>query len=151
MFLIYEPENGPAERYDLDDLAAIESEMVEQQTRLKWPAVLAELRDQGPTAMRAVLWTQHKRKTPTLRYADFDVPRWQRTLRVRLNREELAELHAAVVRGIPADDQEQAMAELRDLADDPADVDALIAGVGPAAPKATADRWVEPKIGASPS
>lgn len=125
MLLIHEPKGGPKERYDLDALTAIEAEIVERATDKKWPTLEQDLQQQSPTAMRAVLWVWRKRATPTLRYADFDVPNWRKCLKVRLSSEEVADVVAALEEeGLEEDSAEyvQTMRELRILAEDPEDI-----------------------------
>lgn len=143
MILIYEPADGPAERYDLDEMSAVESEAVERVTGVKWPQVEQDLREQSPTALRAVLWAWRKRQTPTLRYADFDVPGWRKRLRARLSAEEVAELVEAVDQqyGDNEANHAQALRELRAVAEDPADVDRAADGSAPkAAPSRAASK-----------
>ncbi|WP_062207988.1 hypothetical protein [Streptomyces sp. NBRC 109706] len=133
MILIYEPADQPAERYDLDDLGAIEAEAIERVTGKTWAEVEQALQQQSPTALRACLWVWHKRKTPSLRFSDFDVPGWRKRLKARMSTGEVAETVAAVQREYPEDtpDFAQALRELRFLAEDPADVQAALDGQGP--------------------
>lgn len=125
MLLIHEPKDGPKERYDLDELAAKEAEIVERVTDKKWPTIEQELQQQSPTVMCAVLWVWRKRQQPTLRYADFDVPNWRKRLKVRLTAEEVADVVKALEEeGLEEDstDYVQTMRELRILAEDPEDI-----------------------------
>jgi hypothetical protein len=133
MFLIHEPADGPAERYDLDEMAAAEAEAVERVTGMKWGEVEQALQQQSPTALRAVLWTWRKREQPTLRYGDFDVPGWRKRLKVRLAADEVADLVEAVNKQYPTDDPDhaQALRELEQLADDPKDVQRAVEGTAP--------------------
>lgn len=142
MFLIYEPADGPAERYDLDELTAMEAEAVERATGKAWNEVDSALREQSPTALRAALWAWRKRADPTLRYANFDVPGWRKRLRARLSADEVADLVAAVTRALGDNESQlaQGLREVEELADDPADVQRAIEGETPKAPSAAVSR-----------
>lgn len=138
MILIYEPADGEAERHDLDRMNAVESEAVERATGKTWAEVEQGLLHQSPTSLRACLWVFHKRQEPTLRFADFDVPAWRRRLKARLTADEIAEyVEATGTEYEPGTaDYDQALRELRQLAEDPDDV--RRAAEGGAAPKAKA-------------
>lgn len=133
MILIYEPDGGPAERLDLDDLSAVEAVAIEQVVGLDWDEIETELKAQKPGAMLAALYAFRKRSEPDLKSEDFDVPGWRKRLRVRLTQEEIREHVADVARQIPdAEDpnRQRLLHLLRKVAENPDDVDTAAAPGG---------------------
>lgn len=141
MILIYEPADSTGERFDVDELSAVESEAVERVTGLDWDEVETELKAQKPGVLRAVLWAFRKRKDEALRFSDFDVPGWRKRLKCRLTAEECADHVRDLVRQLPDEDsaeRKHMLHLMRQIADDPADIDKALKGPGPKAPAKTA-------------
>lgn len=134
MLITYTQDDGSVEAVSTDDLSAVEAAAIESCTGLEWSEVDAALRTQSPTAMRAILWAFRKRSAPTLRFSEFDVPKWRRRLKARLEYEEILDLVTALRRD-QADEGEFAsmLGHLRLLAHEPADVDKAVTETGPKA------------------
>lgn len=133
MYLVHNPPEGPAERYDLDELSTAESEAMERATGHEWSELETLLQKRSPTAMRAALWVWRKRKEPTLRFAEFDVPNWRKRLKVLLSAEEVADVveQIHIKYADNPGDHAQALRELEQLADDPASIQAALQSAGP--------------------
>lgn len=134
MIITWTHEDGTVEEVSTEDLSAVEAAAIESCTGDSWDQIDAALRTQSPTAMRAVLWAFRKREHPTLRFSEFDVPRWRRALKARLGTEEILDLVDALHRdGTAEGDFEEMLGHMRSLAHDPADVDKAVADTGPKA------------------
>lgn len=124
MIVSYTHEDGSVEEVSTDDLSAVESGAVERVTGDNWTVIEQKLRLQDPTAMRAVLWTHRKRSLPTLKFSEFDLPRWRRRLKARLERHEVEETALDVLSEDETEkEREETLRQFRKLAHDPADVD----------------------------
>jgi hypothetical protein len=144
MIITYRHEDGADEVVDTDDLGAVEAAAIESCTGMEWGEVDDALRRQSPTAMRAVLWVFRKRSAPTLRFSEFDVPKWQRRLKARLNYDEVLEFVEALRRDCKTDEEFDGMLRhVRALANDEADVHKAIDET--AAPKEAVAEPVAPE------
>lgn len=133
MYLTYTAPDGAVERYDIDDLAALEAEAIEAVLDLDWEMVEQDLMSQKPGAMRAVLWAFRKRDDPELRFAGFDVAGWRKALRVKLTRADIDDLIDDNDTRLGGEDSPERLKwryQLRKVADNVADVDAAL-GTGP--------------------
>ncbi|GAA4663271.1 hypothetical protein [Streptomyces youssoufiensis] len=74
MILVYAPDEGEAQRWDVATLriAATEAEAVERVTGLTWEEVKQGAQKGSMRALRALAWVLVKRGAPTLRYGQFD-------------------------------------------------------------------------------
>jgi hypothetical protein len=142
VIIVYRPAGAAEERYDLDDLSAREAEEIERVTNMEWLTVEEALPGQPPALLRACLFVFHKRQRPDLEFSDFDVPGWRKALRARMTREEVDHYVAELrVQFAEAPARFEAMVrQLRQVADDPADVDAALKGDGPKAAGRRASR-----------
>lgn len=136
MIVSYTQDDGTVERLSTDDLSAREAAAIEEALGdTQWQRVEALLQLQDPTAMRAIVWAFRKRETPDLKFDDFDIPGWRRRLRARITRAEIEDaLNNMMVQALStqAEDTQIDMVapHLRKIADDPADVDAALDGLG---------------------
>jgi hypothetical protein len=132
----YRQEDGTVEEVSTDDLSAIESSVIESATGMDWDDVDTALRQQAPTAMRAVLWVFRKRQQPTLRFSDFDLPGWKRRTKARLEYPEILDMVEALVKNPESTDEVVATMSgyMRTLAHDPADVDKAFEEMAPKVP-----------------
>jgi hypothetical protein len=132
----YRQEDGTVEEVSTDDLSAIESSVIESATGMDWDDVDTALRQQAPTAMRAVLWVFRKRQQPTVRFSDFDLPGWKRRTKARLEYPEILDMVEALVKNPESTDEVVATMSgyMRTLAHDPADVDKAFEEMAPKAP-----------------
>lgn len=73
MIIVYRPEGGDEQRWNLNDekLMAAEAEAVERVTRTEWGELQGKLAKGSMLAMRAFAWVLAKREQPTLRYSEF--------------------------------------------------------------------------------
>lgn len=146
MIISYRQDDDTVEAVSSEDLSAVESAAIESVTGKDWSDIDTALRAQDPTAMRAVLWAFRKRQQPTLRFSEFDVPRWRRRLKARLEYEEIRDLVEALRRDGAEDGEFEAMLQhMRMLAHEPSEVDKAVAET---APKAVPDA-AAPPLGAS--
>jgi hypothetical protein len=129
----YRQENGTVEEVSTDDLSAIESSVIESATGMDWDDVDTALRQQAPTAMRAVLWVFRKRQQPTVRFSDFDLPGWKRRTKARLEYAEILDMVEALVKNPESTDEivERMTGFMRTMAHDEADVDKAFAELSP--------------------
>lgn len=136
MIVSYRHEDGTVEEVSTDDLSAIESSVIESATGMDWDDVDTALRSQAPTAMRAVLWAFRKRKQPTLRFSDFDLPGWKRRTKARLEYPEILDMVEALLKNPEATDEvvERMTGFMRVMAHDLADVDKAFEEMAPKAP-----------------
>jgi hypothetical protein len=132
----YRLDDGSVEEVSTDDLSAIESSVIESATGLDWDDVDSALRQQQPTAMRAVLWVFRKRQQPTLRFTDFDLPGWKRRTKARLEYPEILDMAEALVKNPEATDEvvERMTGFMRTMAHDEADVEKAFAELAPKGP-----------------
>lgn len=133
MIVSYRQEDGTVWEVSTDDLSAIESSTVESATGLDWDDVDTALRQQAPTAMRAVLWVFRKRTTPTLRFPDFDLPGWKRRTKARLEYAEILDMVEALLKNPESTDEivERMTGFMRTMAHDETDVDKAFAEMSP--------------------
>jgi hypothetical protein len=129
----YRQEDDSLEEVSTDDLSAIESSVIESATGMDWDDVDTALRQQAPTAMRAVLWAFRKRQQPTLRFSDFDLPGWKRRTKARLEYPEILDMVEALLKNPESTDEVIATMSgyMRALAHDPADVDKAFVEMSP--------------------
>jgi hypothetical protein len=129
----YRQEDGTVEDVSTDDLSAIESSVIESATGMDWDDVDTALRQQAPTAMRAVLWVFRKRQQPTLRFSDFDLPGWKRRTKARLEYAEILDMVEALLKNPESTDEvvETMSGYMRTMAHDPADVDKAFSEMAP--------------------
>ncbi|MFC7892680.1 hypothetical protein [Streptomyces sp. NPDC057381] len=136
MIISFTQDDGSIELLSTDDLSAREAAAVEKALGdIQWARVEALLQLQEPDALRAVVWAFRRREQPDLVFADFDVPGWRRRLKARLERSEIEDtLNNLIVQAISerAEDTQidRLTPHLRQLAADPADVDAALDGLG---------------------
>lgn len=140
MIVSYRHEDGTVEEVSTDDLSAIESSVIESATGMEWDDVDTALRQQAPTAMRAVLWAFRKRQQPTLRFSDFDLPGWKRRTKARLEYPEILDMVEALVKNPESTDEvvERMTGFMRVMAHDRDDVDKAFEEMAPKAPAITA-------------
>lgn len=133
MIVSYRHEDGTVDEVSTDDLSAIESSVIESATGLDWDDVDSALRQQQPTAMRAVLWAFRKRQQPTLRFTEFDLPGWKRRTKARLEYPEILDMAEALVKNPESTDEivERMTGFMRTLAHDEADVDKAFEELAP--------------------
>jgi hypothetical protein len=129
----YRHDDGTVEEVSTDDLSAIESSVIESATGLDWDDVDSALRQQQPTAMRAVLWVFRKRQQPTLRFTDFDLPGWKRRTKARLEYPEILDMAEALLKSPESTDEavERMTGFMRVMAHDEADVDKALEELAP--------------------
>ncbi|QXE36980.1 hypothetical protein KQY30_24975 [Streptomyces sp. GMY02] len=84
MIIVYTPEGGPEERYDVRQLRTSEATRAAGAIGLRWAQVKALLAEDDPDAMRACVWQFKAREQTGLRFGSFDpgvedmVTRWDR-------------------------------------------------------------------------
>lgn len=149
MIVSYRHEDGTVDEVSTDDLSAIESSVIESATGMEWDDVDSALRQQAPTAMRAVLWVFRKRQQPTLKFSEFDLAGWKRRTKARMEYPEILDMVEALVKNPESTDEvvERMSGYMRTMAHDPADVDKAfeeMAPKAPAAPAVQAPATVEP-------
>ncbi|MGX1515003.1 hypothetical protein [Streptomyces collinus] len=136
MIISFTQDDGTVERLSTDDLSAREAAAVEKALGdVQWTRVEALLRLQEPDALRAVLWAFRRREQPDLVFDEFDVPGWRRRLKARIERAEIEEsLNNLMLQAISSKSEDTQIdlltPHLRQLAEDPADVDAALDGLG---------------------
>ncbi|MFG3154224.1 hypothetical protein ACGF7W_19520 [Streptomyces sp. NPDC048219] len=136
MIIRYTQEDGSVERLSTDELSAREAAAIEQALGdVQWARVEALLQLQDPSAMRAIVWAFRRRDEPTLVFADFDIPSWRRRLEVRITRAEIEDALRNMMLQAISEQAEDTQIDLvtphwRKIADDPADVDAALDGLG---------------------
>ncbi|MFE5675111.1 hypothetical protein ACFQ7B_07525 [Streptomyces erythrochromogenes] len=133
MIILYEPDGGEEQRFDMRQLRTSEAQIISRTTDMSWGAIKIGVGDQDPTALRGVVWALLKRQQPTLRWADFDPGVDELTM--RYDAREVAG-YAADIMAMPEERQARLIAELRYLALDPAGVDDALAEAA-APPKET--------------
>lgn len=144
MIVTYTHDDGTVESVSTDELSAIEAAAIESCTGMEWSEVDSALRTQSPTAMRAVLWAHRKRQQPTLRFSEFDVPRWRRRLKATLEYEEIRDFVATLYRDKAGEAAFASMLKhMRLLAHDVADVDKAVAEADPKAAQAASPQDLE--------
>lgn len=133
MIVSYRQDDGTVLEVSTDDLSAIESSVIESATGVDWDDVDTALRNQAPTAMRAVLWVFRKRQQPTLRFSDFDLPGWKRRTKARLEYVEILDMVEALLKNPESTDEviEQMTGFMRTMAHDEADVAKALAEMAP--------------------
>lgn len=136
MIISFTHDDGTVERLSTDDLSAREAAAVEKALGgFQWTRVEALLQLQEPDALRAILWAFRRREEPDLVFEEFDVPGWRRRLKARIARAEIEEsLTNLMLQAISSKSEDTQIdrltPHLRQLADDPADVDAALDGLG---------------------
>ena len=146
MIISYRQDDDTVETVSSEDLSAVESAAIESVTGKDWSDIDSALRAQDPTAMRAILWAFRKRSQPTLRFSEFDVPRWRRRLKARLEYEEILDLVEALRRDAADDEEfEGLLRHMRALAHRPDDVDKAVAETGPKADQTVGEQQEPPE------
>lgn len=135
MIIIYTQPDGTVEQVSTDSLSALESASIEDaMDGTSWRTVENRLRDQDPTAMRAVLWAVRKRTEPQLAFADFDVPGWKRRLKARIERQDIDEVFDSILVEALATSEDASidamLPHLRKLAHNRDDIDAALNALG---------------------
>ncbi|MFI7394010.1 hypothetical protein [Streptomyces tendae] len=136
MIITYKQDDGTVEELSTDDLTAREAADIEAAMGGdQWQRIEALLNLQDPTALRAVVWIFRRRSEPDLKFEDFDVPGWRRRLKARITRAEIEDaLNNTMLQAISAKAEDTGIdlliPHLRKLAQDPADVDAALEGLG---------------------
>lgn len=123
MIIVYRPADGEERHFDFRSVRTSEAQIVERTTDMKWSEITLGVRDDDPTALRGIVWVLLKRETPTLRWSDFDP--LVDELVSRLDSREVERTAEGIVK-LPEDKREQAIAELRFYAADPAAVDVAL-------------------------
>lgn len=72
MIIVYSPEGGTAEEFDVRTLLTSEASIAQKTVDKKWAEIKAGIANDDPEAMRVVAWLLSKRANPPLRYKDFD-------------------------------------------------------------------------------
>ncbi|WP_327710023.1 hypothetical protein OG912_16745 [Streptomyces sp. NBC_00464] len=72
MIIVYTPEGGEPEQYDVRTLLSSEASIVGRTIDKTWPAIKEGLPLDDLDAMRGIVWVLRKRHAPTLRFAEFD-------------------------------------------------------------------------------
>lgn len=120
MIVVYTPEDGPEEQYDVRAVLTSEARIVARAADMTWGEIRLGVRDDDPTALRGVAWIHRKRQDPTLRWDGFDPPTgW---LTGSFDAREVRGI-AADIMALPEEKRPRAIAELRVYALDPAGVD----------------------------
>lgn len=136
MIITFAQDDGTVEELSTDDLTAREAADIEAAMGgAQWQRIESLLHLQDPTALRAVVWIFRRRETPDLKFDDFDVPGWRRRLRARITRPEIEDaLNNLMLQAISSKSEDTQIdlltPHLRKLAQDPADVDAALDGLG---------------------
>lgn len=120
MIIVYRPEDGEEQHFDVRAVRTSEAQIVERTTDMKWIDIKRGVRDDDPTAMRGIVWVLLKRETPTLRWSDFD-PLIDE-LAMRFDGRDITAIAADIAR-LPEGQQGPAVAELKLFVLDPAAVD----------------------------
>ncbi|KUH38382.1 MULTISPECIES: hypothetical protein [Streptomyces] len=87
MIIVYTPESGEPEHYDVRSLRVSEASIASRTADMKWGELRAGLENEDLEAMRSIVWVIKKRSTPSLRYGEFD-PGVEEMV-VRLDRDEV--------------------------------------------------------------
>lgn len=135
MIITYKQVDGTEEKYSTDDLSAIEAAAIEGALGdVPWRGIEDRLRGQDPTAMRAVLWAFYRRVTPSLVFADFDIPGWKRRVSCRIERAEIDDVLTGLMQEALGKNEDSSidvmLPHLRKLAHDQADIDAALDALG---------------------
>ncbi len=135
MIITYVQDGDTTERVSTGDLSAIEAAAIEEAIGgVPWRVIEDRLRLQDPTAMRAVLWAVRRRDEPELKFPDFDVPGWRHRLRARIERFEIDETLANMMRDALAKNQDSAidamLPHFRRLAENQDDIDQALEDLG---------------------
>jgi tRNA/tmRNA/rRNA uracil-C5-methylase (TrmA/RlmC/RlmD family) len=136
VIISFTQDDGSVEQLSTDDLSALEAAAVEEAMGgAQWQRIESLLQLQDPTALRAVVWAFRRREQSDLKFADFDVPGWRRRLKARISRAEIEDaLNNLMLQAISSKAEDTQIdlltPHLRKLADDPADVDAALDGLG---------------------
>lgn len=135
MIITHVQDDGTEVRLSTDDLSALEAAAIEEAMGdIPWRVIEARLQGQDPTAMRAVVWAFRRREEPGLEFESFDVPGWRRRLRARIERGEIDEAFANVMREALAKSEDSTIdalaPHLRKLAENPEDVDRALEDLG---------------------
>lgn len=72
MIIVYTPQDGEPEQYNVRDLLSSEASIVARTIDMKWPEIREALPADDLDAMRGIVWVMKKRHEPTLRFGDFD-------------------------------------------------------------------------------
>ncbi|KAF4408654.1 hypothetical protein [Streptomyces lycii] len=74
MILVYKPETGEAQRWDLDNVKATfaEAKAAEAVANFSWVRLGQELGEGNLAVLQAALWILRKREEPTLKFADLE-------------------------------------------------------------------------------
>ncbi len=135
VIITYTQDDGTIERFDTEDLSALEAAAIEESMDdVPWRVIESRLQVQDPTALRAILWAFRRRTEPGLKFREFDVPGWRRRLKARITREEISDALTNIMREALAKSEDSMIdavtPHLRKLAEDPDDVDAVLDGLG---------------------
>ncbi|MFD3483777.1 hypothetical protein [Streptomyces sp. NPDC058665] len=135
MIVTHTPADGTIEQVSTLDLSAIESAEIEEVLGgVAWRAIEDQLRQQNPTAMRAVLWAVRKRAAPDLAFASVDVPKWKMRLKARLERHEIDEILTNIMSEALAKSEDAAidamLPHFRKLAHDQGDIEPALDALG---------------------
>ncbi|MGC4912733.1 hypothetical protein [Streptomyces albogriseolus] len=136
MIVTYTQDDGTTERFDTDDLSALEAAAIEDaMDDVPWRVIENRLQVQDPTALRAIVWAFRCRdQAERVRFADFDVPGWRRRLRARITREEISDALTNIMREALAKSEDSMIdavtPHLRKLAENPDDVDRCLDDLG---------------------
>lgn len=123
MIIVYTPEDGPEQTFNMREVLASEAKIVERTTDMRWGQIKVQAREDDPTALRGVIWILMKRADPTLRWSDFD-PRAD-DMCSRFDAREVA-AYASEIVALPKDKQANPIAELKAYAFQPEAVDAAL-------------------------
>lgn len=72
MIIVYTPEGGEPEQYDVRTLKVSEASIVSRTIDQTWGEIKAGMPGENLDAMRAIVWVLKKRSNPSLRFAEVD-------------------------------------------------------------------------------
>lgn len=122
MIIVYTPEDGEPEQYDVKALVTSEASIVSRTIEQTWNQIKDGLGEDDLDAMRGIVWILKKRHDPTLRFGAFDPP--VTSLETRMDKPEIVDYirNAVEIRDTqPEIELEQIAYALRDLPDAAAD------------------------------
>lgn len=136
MIVVYTPEVGEAEQFDVRKILTSEATIVANTVGVSWAQIKGALIEDDPGALRGIAWVMRKRTNPTLRFKDFDPPLDE--LVARWDRREVGDYIAAAYQA-DATDEERADA-FRILVNNAVDAEDAQAQVDAAAAEADAPK-----------
>ncbi|MFD0146215.1 MULTISPECIES: hypothetical protein [unclassified Streptomyces] len=134
MIIMYTPDGGEPQRFDMRKLKTSEAQIVCRTTDMPWAQVKRGVLNDEPETMRAVVWALLKREQPALRFGEFD-PQVDE-LTSRFDAREVADYCTEIGKaGGSEDDIDGAYRDLARNAADPDEAEKFIADFRGAGPK----------------